>query len=79
MAQYHCDVELLIDVPPRSFHPAPKVDSVFIRLLPKRQIIHPTHDLAFLDQVVKQAFAQRRKTVANALKRLVTKEAITGT
>lgn len=73
MSQYHCEIEGLLDVPPHSFSPAPKVDSMFICLIPKEPQVR-AHDLSMLDEVVKQAFAQRRKTLNNALKRLVTKE-----
>jgi 16S rRNA (adenine1518-N6/adenine1519-N6)-dimethyltransferase len=73
MAGYHCGIELLLDVPPNSFNPAPKVDSCFIRLIP-----HPppltAKNLVLLDKVVKQAFSMRRKTISNALKTLTTKE-----
>ena len=36
MIQYHFAVELLIEVPPTAFRPAPKVDSAVVRLLPLR-------------------------------------------
>lgn len=75
MAQYFCDVESLIDVPPQAFQPPPKVDSMFIRLIPKKPE-KEAHDIKLLDQVVKQAFGKRRKTLANALKGLISAEQI---
>lgn len=73
MTQYHCEIEALLSVPPIAFRPPPKVDSTFIRLIP----IEPTllaNDLCKLELIVKQAFTQRRKTLHNCLKTLVTKE-----
>ena len=34
MAQYHCQVEHLFDVPPHAFNPPPKVQSAIVRLTP---------------------------------------------
>lgn len=34
MLQYFFDMELLIDVPPESFDPAPKIDSAVVRMIP---------------------------------------------
>ena len=39
MAQYHCQVEHLFDVPPEAFNPPPKVQSAIVRLSPGRN--HP--------------------------------------
>lgn len=70
MAQYHCDIEALIDVPPHAFKPIPKVDSLFIRLQP-HEPREKAHCLNTLNHLVKTAFAQRRKTIHNALKTLL--------
>ncbi|MDE0008712.1 MAG: 16S rRNA (adenine(1518)-N(6)/adenine(1519)-N(6))-dimethyltransferase RsmA, partial [Gammaproteobacteria bacterium] len=65
MAQTHCHIERLFDVDPRSFRPAPKVRSAFVRLRPRPD---PPHcDLDALSHVLRTAFSKRRKTVANAL------------
>lgn len=57
----------LMLVPPDRFHPRPKVDSAVVRLElrpePLVGAVSPTH----FDAVVRAAFAQRRKTVQNAL------------
>jgi 16S rRNA (adenine1518-N6/adenine1519-N6)-dimethyltransferase len=76
MAQYHCQVESLFDVYPDSFHPPPKVMSSVFRLLPHRQPPVALRNLRDLQQVVAQAFSQRRKTLHNALKGLLDDEAI---
>lgn len=64
--QYHAHTELLFDVPPDCFLPAPKVTSSVIRLIPRSQ--PPVDaDPEALFRLVKAAFAQRRKTLLNAL------------
>ncbi len=75
MAQYHCDVELLVTVPPQSFRPAPKVYSSFVRLTPKQPLIL-CKDINALDTIVRTAFSKRRKTLSNALKGIITTEQI---
>jgi len=76
MLQLACRVEPLFTVPPGAFRPPPKVDSAVVRLVPLAA--HERHD-ADPDRVhaiVKAAFAQRRKTLSNALKNLLDSEAI---
>lgn len=64
--QYHAQCELLFDVGPECFLPAPKVTSSVIRLIPRSK--PPVDaDPEALFQLVKAAFAQRRKTLLNAL------------
>ncbi len=67
-----CEIETLFHIKPGSFTPAPRVESSFVRLRPDaaRRTRIVQHD-AF-DQVVKQAFGQRRKQLANALGKLLT-------
>lgn len=71
MTQYFCDVEMLFEVPPASFSPAPKVDSAIVRLTPLAQPANPVDDHAMLDLLVKTAFQQRRKTLRNTLRTLL--------
>lgn len=68
MAQYHCEVEHLFDVPPEAFFPPPKVQSAIVRLTPHAGSPWPACDTRALRQVVQAAFAQRRKTLRNNLK-----------
>ena len=68
MAQYHCEVEQLIEVPPEAFYPPPKVQSAVVRLTPHAYPPWPEVDLDLLRQVVAQAFSQRRKTLRNNFK-----------
>lgn len=76
MVQFACEVENLFTVRPGAFQPPPKVDSAIVRLHPRRQPLHEIVDPADLAQVVKQAFAQRRKTLRNTLRDLLPAAAI---
>lgn len=76
MMQYFCETELLFDVPPESFDPAPQVMSAIVRLVPHHQPPVAVNDMTKLNRVVTQAFSQRRKTLRNSLKKLITEEEI---
>lgn len=68
MLQYRFAMEKLLDVPPESFRPAPKVDSAIVRMipLPAAQILVRNEQL--FSAVVATAFGQRRKTLRNTLR-----------
>ena len=66
-AQWHCETELLFDVPPSCFVPQPKVTSSVIRLTRRPAPPLPVKDEALLMRVIRAAFNQRRKTLVNAL------------
>jgi len=68
MLQYSFWLEWLIDVPPESFDPPPKVDSAVVRLIPKPPEQLTAKDPARLSSLVQSAFAQRRKMLRNNLK-----------
>ncbi|GAB2587527.1 16S rRNA (adenine(1518)-N(6)/adenine(1519)-N(6))-dimethyltransferase RsmA [Dyella jejuensis] len=76
MLQLACRVEPLFDVPPGAFRPPPKVDSSVVRLIPLSSDARHDADPVRLHAVVKAAFAQRRKTLGNALKQLLDADAI---
>ena len=65
--QWHMRPELLFDVPPHCFHPQPKVTSSVIRLTRRREKPFAVSDEQLLFQIIRAAFNQRRKTLANAL------------
>lgn len=71
MVQYFCEVSLLFEVPPEAFEPPPKVDSAVIRIRPHTTSPYELVERDKLKQVVTQAFAMRRKTLANNLKPLL--------
>ncbi|MGL4614623.1 MAG: 16S rRNA (adenine(1518)-N(6)/adenine(1519)-N(6))-dimethyltransferase RsmA [Shewanella sp.] len=71
MAQYFCQVVPVLEVPPHSFTPAPKVDSAVVRLLPYSEKPFPCKDVNVLRQLCTTAFNMRRKTLRNNLKHML--------
>lgn len=67
MLQYRFHLDWLLDVPPASFNPPPKVDSAVVRLIPRTDIELSAPVESALAEVVSAAFAQRRKTLRNTL------------
>jgi 16S rRNA (adenine1518-N6/adenine1519-N6)-dimethyltransferase len=71
MLQVRYWMESVLDVPPTAFHPAPKVDSAIVRMIPwneaQRQRQHLDVDLSALEELVTAAFSQRRKVLRNTL------------
>ena len=76
MTQYHCQVEHLFNVPSAAFYPKPKVSSAIVRLVPHRQPPYSVNDVSSLQEVLRYAFNQRRKTLRNSLKPLLSAEQI---
>ena len=71
MLQYRFYLEWLIDVPPESFDPPPKVQSAVVRLIPKPVSELTAKNQEKLSQVVLTAFSQRRKMLRNTMKALL--------
>ena len=65
--RYHTEPEYLFEVGPECFLPAPKVTSAVVRLVPRREPAQTLAEEGRFFQVVKAAFAQRRKTLLNGL------------
>ena len=65
--QYYAETELLFDVPPECFLPAPKVTSAVVRLIPRSTPPQTLVDDKTFFRLVRAAFAQRRKTLLNSL------------
>ena len=62
--------EILFDVPPEAFDIKPKVNSSFIRLVPKKDL---NYDLSIKDnlyKIIDLAFSSKRKNIKNNLKKL---------
>jgi 16S rRNA (adenine1518-N6/adenine1519-N6)-dimethyltransferase len=76
MLQLACRVVPLFDVPPGAFRPPPKVDSAVVRLVPIPAEARHDADPDRLHAIVKAAFAQRRKTLSNALRQCMDADAI---
>jgi len=66
-AQIYADIERKLDLPASAFSPPPKVRSSVIRLTFRRSPVRIVDESLF-ETIVKTAFMQRRKTLANALK-----------
>lgn len=64
---YYMEPEILFDVSPGCFVPQPKVTSSVIRMDRRRAPVAPVRDEKLFFRVVRGAFAQRRKTLVNAL------------
>ena len=75
MLQARCTVIPLFAIGPGAFRPPPKVDSAIVRLVPLAQP-PDIADQAVFARLVAAAFAQRRKTLRNGLKGLLSAEAI---
>jgi len=76
MLQYRCLVEPLFTVGPAAFRPPPKVGSAVVRLVPRETLAVAVRDERGLAEVVRRAFAQRRKTLRNSLRELLSVEQI---
>lgn len=77
MLQLACRVEPLLRVPPGAFRPPPQVTSAVVRLTPLPAAQRPGARLApVIEALVRAAFGQRRKTLANSLRGFADAEAI---
>jgi 16S rRNA (adenine1518-N6/adenine1519-N6)-dimethyltransferase len=76
MIQSQCQVEKLFTVPAGAFSPPPKVTSAVVKLLPRTTQALSIKDPLLFEQIVRQAFGQRRKTLRNALKGMVDEECL---
>ena len=64
------DSEILFDVPPDAFDIRPKVNSSFIRLLPKKDLDYGLAIKDNLYKIIDLAFSSKRKNIKNNLKKL---------
>lgn len=74
MTQYYCEVQHLFNVPSAAFTPKPKVSSAIVRLIPHSVMPVSANDVECLQNVIRTAFNQRRKTLKNSLKPLVSEQ-----
>jgi 16S rRNA (adenine1518-N6/adenine1519-N6)-dimethyltransferase len=74
MLQYRFHMEKLLDVPPESFRPSPKVDSAIVRMIPLPASEVLVQNEKLFSQIVAAAFGQRRKTLRNTLKAYLTED-----
>ncbi len=76
MLQWRYDIESVLDVPPESFDPPPRVDSAVVRMLPLGPM--PGIDASLLSELVRVAFSQRRKILRNTLGRWLDERGFAG-
>ncbi|MBF0271465.1 MAG: 16S rRNA (adenine(1518)-N(6)/adenine(1519)-N(6))-dimethyltransferase RsmA [Magnetococcales bacterium] len=62
------EIEPVLHVPPGAFRPPPKVNSTVVRLTRRAAPLARVDDPGIFSQVVRAAFGQRRKVLANALR-----------
>jgi 16S rRNA (adenine1518-N6/adenine1519-N6)-dimethyltransferase len=75
MLQYRFAMAIALRVPPGAFTPPPKVDSAVVRMKPLDAGRLQARDPQRFAQLVAGAFAQRRKTLRNALRAFAGEEA----
>lgn len=68
LMQWYTEAEMLFDVSPDCFIPAPKVTSSVIRCRMRTSAPYAVKDEKRMFAIVRAAFQQRRKTLSNALK-----------
>lgn len=76
MLQWRYAMESVLDVPPESFEPAPRVDSAVVRMQPLTEAVDV--DVDFLSELVRVAFSQRRKLLRHTLGRWLEERAYAG-
>ncbi len=67
MLQWRYVMDQVLDVPPTSFDPPPRVDSAVVRMVPRPR--PAPCDVSVLSELIKVAFSQRRKLLRHTLGR----------
>lgn len=70
LAQWRCETQIVMTLPPEAFSPPPKIHSAVVHLKQREKPLYPA-DAKVLNRVVAQAFNQRRKMLRSALKALL--------
>ena len=77
MLQYRYEMENILNVPPESFDPPPRVMSAVVHMVPHE---HPAAlDFQVLEELVKVAFSMRRKLLRHSLGAWLQAKGFTGT
>ena len=76
MLAAYAEVQALFDVGPGAFQPPPRVRSAIVRLRPAEHPRFEIGDEGVLRMLTTAAFSQRRKTLRNSMKSLLTGEQI---
>jgi len=70
--QYRADPEIRFIIPAEAFRPVPKVDSAAVHLRMRKSPKVSIADEGLFFRIIRAGFSQRRKTLSNALKPLMT-------
>jgi 16S rRNA (adenine1518-N6/adenine1519-N6)-dimethyltransferase len=73
LISFHFDSEILIEVPPQSFDPVPKINSSFIKLT-RHERFNRNYSYDSFKTAVKESFKFKRKNLKNNLKTIVDNE-----
>ncbi|HKK16872.1 MAG TPA: 16S rRNA (adenine(1518)-N(6)/adenine(1519)-N(6))-dimethyltransferase RsmA, partial [Gammaproteobacteria bacterium] len=76
MVQAQCEVEKILHVGAGAFTPPPRVESALVRLVPHKQPRVNKRDYPRFARIVRESFNQRRKTLRNALKAVISEDKI---
>ena len=68
LIQYFFEAEILFDISANSFSPPPKIQSSFIKLIPKKKEGLKLKNFNNFKKVIKTAFQFKRKTLKNNFK-----------
>jgi len=69
LAQWLCEVDIVLHVPASAFTPPPKVESAMVRLIP-RPVQPPALQFKAMERLTAAAFGQRRKMLRGALREM---------
>jgi len=71
VAYYYAEIELLDDVPRWMFYPQPEVDSIIVRLKPKKLKPFTLKSEALFKQFTQSLFTRRNRKVKNAIESFI--------
>jgi len=77
LLQTFMDITSEFKVPPESFWPKPKVDSIVLKLTPLKTPRTEVSNEKLYERVIRAAFSTRRKMIGNSLQSLLSKEVAT--
>lgn len=75
--QYFAEPQIIFPIKKTSFFPMPKVDSCFLRLVIREKLPFGIKNEGLFFKIIRSAFNQRRKTLRNSLKDIVSADKLT--
>jgi len=72
--QFYSRPEIIFSIKRGSFYPVPKVDSCFLKIAIRGEAPYKIKDVDLFFKIIRLAFNQRRKTLRNSLKNVLTRE-----